>query len=148
MSSDDIENMQALAIAKDPRIDPHKERTIGLCKWSVFQTWHLTERMTFAGVLTKPDTLGKGSRGRRDAWKTLLEDKETEQRAKHGYYCVRLLDDDERSRGVGRFESERIASEFFDNTEPWCSIADRGRFGISNFVRDISKLLIELIKKK
>ncbi|PPQ85696.1 hypothetical protein CVT25_002730 [Psilocybe cyanescens] len=125
--TDDIENMQALAIAKDPRIDPHKERTIG--------------------VLTKPDTLGKGSRGRRDAWKTLLEDKETEQRAKHGYYCVRLLDDDERSRGVGRFESERIASEFFDNTEPWCSIADRGRFGISNFVRDISKLLIELIKK-
>ncbi|KAH9475551.1 Interferon-induced GTP-binding protein Mx [Psilocybe cubensis] len=126
--TDDIENMQALALAKDPKVDPYKQRTIG--------------------VLTKPDTLGDGSRGRRDAWRKLLYPQQDEERVdKHGYYCVRLLHDDERSRAVSKFEAERISAQFFETVEPWCSIADRSRFGIPNFVKSISKLLIELIEK-
>ena len=65
---------------------------------------------------------------------------------KHGYYCVRLPDDDERSRNVTGAALQSLASEFFAST-PWNEVVDRHRLGIPGFVSDISKLLIRLIER-
>ncbi|KAF8885539.1 P-loop containing nucleoside triphosphate hydrolase protein [Gymnopilus junonius] len=125
--SDDIQNIQAVTLAKDPRVDPRRERTIG--------------------VLTKPDALSKGATGGRSAWRAILEGQESEHNTKHGYYCVRLPDDAERQRKINRAEAEKISSDFFAATSPWSEMADRSRFGIPNFVKDVSGLLIELIER-
>jgi len=104
-------------------------------------------RLTYPqGVLTKPDTLTKGATGGREKWKAVLEGRE--HRTKHGYYCVRLPDDDERARKVSRMKSQRIADDFFTSTPPWSEMSDRRCFGIPNFVHDISALLVQLIEKK
>jgi vacuolar protein sorting-associated protein 1 len=97
-----------------------------------------------SGVLTKPDTLSTGAISARQTWKQVLEGQA--HILKHGYYCVRLPDDDERSRNITRAASQRLASEFFENTSPWNEIVDRNRLGISGFVSDISKLLMNLIE--
>ncbi|KAJ7853672.1 P-loop containing nucleoside triphosphate hydrolase protein [Mycena olivaceomarginata] len=120
--SDDIQNQQAARLAKDA--DPAGERTIA--------------------VLTKPDILGAGATGSRQKWKDILEGKD--QVLTHGYYCVRLPDDDERSRGILRAESERRAAEYFDSTQPWRDILDRNRFGVPNLATFLSGLLVARIE--
>ncbi|KAJ3500913.1 hypothetical protein NLJ89_g9579 [Agrocybe chaxingu] len=122
--SDEYENMQAVRLAKQCSADPDGERTIG--------------------VLTKPDTLGPGARGSLEKWKAVLEG--TEHATTHGYYCVRLPDDEERARGISKAEAQRTADDFFNTTPPWCDIQDRGRFGIPNFVKNVSALLVQLIE--
>jgi vacuolar protein sorting-associated protein 1 len=64
---------------------------------------------------------------------------------KHGYYCVRLPDDEERKNKAA---FSKAVSQFFDNNSPWNSIEDRNRFGIPNLVSDISRLLVSLIENK
>lgn len=120
--SDDIQNQQAAQLAKDA--DPAGERTIA--------------------VLTKPDILGAGATGWRQKWKEVLEGKD--HKLKHGYYCVRLPDDDERSRGLLREESERRAANYFNSTPPWRDIIDRTRFGVPNLAAFLSKLLVARIE--
>ncbi|KAF9482868.1 hypothetical protein BDN70DRAFT_379786 [Pholiota conissans] len=120
--SDDIEMMEAMVLAG--RADPEKERTIG--------------------VLTKPDTLTRGATGVREKWKAVLEGRERPTR--HGYYCVRLPDDDERERKITPAEAQQNAANFFDTTTPWDGMTDRSRFGIPNFVSNISALLVERIE--
>ncbi|KAJ7485041.1 P-loop containing nucleoside triphosphate hydrolase protein [Mycena galericulata] len=120
--SDDLQNQQAARLAKDA--DDAGERTIA--------------------VLTKPDMLGPGATGLRQTWKDVLDG--TKYPLKHGYYCVRLPDDDERSRGISRTESERRAAEYFDSTQPWRDVADRSRFGVTNLAAFLSKLLVDLIE--
>ena len=68
--------------------------------------------------------------------------------AKHGYYCVLLPDDEQRTRGVTKLQMEHDAEEFFNGTAPWNEILDRARFGIPNFIRYISTLLVQLIEDK
>jgi hypothetical protein len=84
-----------------------------------------------------------GAISARQKWKQVLEGRL--HSLKHGYYCVRLPDDDERSRNVTRATSLRLSSEFFENTSPWNEV-DRRRLGIPGFISDISKLLINLIE--
>ncbi|KAJ7102892.1 P-loop containing nucleoside triphosphate hydrolase protein [Mycena epipterygia] len=120
--SDDLQNQQAARLAKDA--DPAGERTIA--------------------VLTKPDILGPGATGSRQKWKDILEGKD--HQLIHGYYCVRLPDDDERSRGISRAESERRAAEYFDSTQPWRDIVDRSRFGVPNLAAFLSQLLVARIE--
>ncbi|KAJ7841840.1 P-loop containing nucleoside triphosphate hydrolase protein [Mycena leptocephala] len=119
---DDLQNQQAARLAKEA--DPAGERTIA--------------------VLTKPDILGPGATGSRQKWKDILEGKDHQLR--HGYYCVRLPDDDERSRGISRAESERRAAEYFDSTQPWRDITDRSRFGVPNLATFLSELLVARIE--
>ena len=95
-------------------------------------------------MLTKPDLLPPGSLNPRKTWREVLEG--ITHRTKHGYYCVLLPDDEERSRGVTRLQTEQKAEEFFTGTAPWNEISDRTRFGIPNFVRYISPLLVDLIE--
>ncbi|KAJ6632403.1 P-loop containing nucleoside triphosphate hydrolase protein [Mycena sp. CBHHK59/15] len=120
--SDDLQNQQAARLARDA--DPAGERTIV--------------------VLTKPDTLGQGATGSRQTWTDILEGRK--YRLNHGYYCVRLPDDDERSRGISRAESERRAADYFDSTQPWKDILDRSRFGVPNLTAFLSELLVTRIE--
>ncbi len=132
--------MQAVLLAKKDMADPEGNRTIGM----------RTLSMNFCplcfydvGVLTKPDMLGEGASNARNNWKEVLEG--TKHVTTHGYYCVRLPDDEQRARGVTRIEAQRVGDEFFNSTVPWNQI-DRSRFGIPNFVKYISALLVKLIE--
>ncbi|KAK0220838.1 P-loop containing nucleoside triphosphate hydrolase protein [Armillaria nabsnona] len=122
--SDDIEMQAAVKLAKSK--DPNGDRTIG--------------------VLTKPDMLTTGASGARDKWKEIILGQDQRHRLKHGYYCVRLPDDDERRRNISRDESQTAAQQFFERTSPWREFTDRSRFGIPALVRDISRLLVGLIE--
>ncbi|KAF7974104.1 hypothetical protein HWV62_13427 [Athelia sp. TMB] len=121
--NDDIQNQQAVLLARGA--DPDGERTIG--------------------VLTKPDIIG-GSTAR-DNWVKVLQGKE--HVLKHGYYCVRLPDDDERRRNLSRASSQQASMDFFQRTLPWAQItgADRRRLGIPGFISDVSRLLISMTER-
>lgn len=91
--------------------------------------------------MTKPDTLTKGAISARQKWREVLEGKlET---LKHGYYCVMLPDDAQRSKKLSRSALQQAAADFFNSTSPWSDISDQNRLGIPGFVTDISKLLVE-----
>jgi vacuolar protein sorting-associated protein 1 len=75
----------------------------------------------------------------------------------HGYYCVRLADDDERSRGIGREEMTIVEETFFEGTEPWQSLRLRDdatreevrkRCGVKMLVEFLSRLLIDLMEAR
>ncbi|KAI0357284.1 hypothetical protein OH77DRAFT_1399650, partial [Trametes cingulata] len=93
------------------------------------------------GVVTKPDGLGDGDSDLRSIWQNLFEGKASEHRLRKGYYCVRLLNDEERCRKVSRTEAEQTAQHFFEETAPWKHLKRTGRLGINNLVRDISNLI-------
>jgi hypothetical protein len=137
---DDIENQQAVRLAKEA--DPFGERTIGGCEICLTES-NIEHPL---GVLTKPDTLPPGASGSRKRWMAIIEGHQ--HQLKHGYYCVRLPDDDERARNISRTESSRIATEFFDSTPPWNTITSRNHFGVHNLVSDLSLILVGLIEKK
>ncbi|KAF8884433.1 P-loop containing nucleoside triphosphate hydrolase protein [Gymnopilus junonius] len=103
---------------------------------------------TIQSVITKPDALSQGDTGARETWKAILEGRKDEHVMRHGYYCVRLPDEEERKRKISRLEAEELASTFFDTNAPWNTMETRNRFGIPNFVKNISELLIELIELK
>ncbi|KAK0501905.1 P-loop containing nucleoside triphosphate hydrolase protein [Armillaria luteobubalina] len=117
--SDDIENQAAVKLAKSR--DPD-------------------------GVLTKPDMLTVGASGARQKWRDIILGQEEKHKLKHGYYCVRLPDDDERRRKISRDESQALAKVYFENNSPWKEFVDRSRFGIPSLVHDISRLLVRLIE--
>ncbi|KAK0476320.1 P-loop containing nucleoside triphosphate hydrolase protein [Armillaria novae-zelandiae] len=122
--SDDIEMQAAVKLTKSK--DPSGDRTIG--------------------VLTKPDMLTTGASGARDKWREIILGQDQRHKLKHGYYCVRLPDDDERKRNISRDKSQMAAQQFFERTSPWREFTDRSRFGIPALVRDISRLLVGLIE--
>lgn len=97
------------------------------------------------GVLTKPDTLTAGAITARETWREVLEGRQYPLR--HGYYCVRLPDDEERSRNRTRAALQQSAATFFDSTPPWNAITDRHRLGIPGLLTDLSKLLMYLIEQ-
>ncbi|EIN04160.1 hypothetical protein PUNSTDRAFT_138885 [Punctularia strigosozonata HHB-11173 SS5] len=123
-ASDEMENQLAVRLAR--QADPLGKRTIG--------------------IITKPDTLTRGATSARQKWKAVLEGKS--HTLKHGYYCVRLPDDDERARGISRDEADKIATDFFDSTAPWDEIVvnQRTRFGVPNFISNMSHLLMGVIE--
>ncbi|TDL21013.1 hypothetical protein BD410DRAFT_790079 [Rickenella mellea] len=119
--TDDMRNQKAMRLARDA--DPGKVRTIG--------------------VLTKPDAVGAGAIGSKEAWTAILEGRSDELRL--GYYCVRLADDEERSMNLSRTETQDLARMFFQTTSPWNTIADRSRFGIPSLVKALSRHLTDLL---
>lgn len=96
--------------------------------------------------MTKPDALQDGDIGSREMWRKILAGEDPSHRTKHGYYCVRLPNDLERKAGNTRDRAKRISEDFFNSSAPWNQM-DKGRFGVSNFVKNISTLLIELIER-
>lgn len=67
---------------------------------------------------------------------------------KHGYYCVKMPDDRQRSQGLKRSELTKLEADFFEKTAPWKNLRDRSRLGMPNFVESASQLLIRLIETK
>ncbi|KAH8092249.1 P-loop containing nucleoside triphosphate hydrolase protein [Cristinia sonorae] len=122
--SDDIENQKAVRIAKME--DPTGSRTIG--------------------VMTKPDTLTAGATTARDLWMGVIEGRRYELR--HGYYCTRQPDDDERTRGITASEARQAEQEFFAQNTPWSTSAHQHRFGTRNLITTLSKLLSQIIDDK
>jgi hypothetical protein len=97
------------------------------------------------GVLTKPDTLGQGAVSARKLWLDVIEGHQ--HALKHGYYCVRLPDDAQRTQRLSRTAFQKLEAEYFDTNPPWSQATERGRFGIPAFVSDISALLVKHIEK-
>ncbi|KAF5350024.1 hypothetical protein D9756_009153 [Leucocoprinus leucothites] len=120
---DDIQNAGAVKLAKAS--DPDGRRTIV--------------------VLTKPDLLGPGDTGAQESWKrTMRNTPGSPNYLQHGYYCVRLPNDHLRQQG---YTAHNLPDpNYFDITKPWNEVGDRGRFGVSNLVRDISAHLVQLIE--
>jgi vacuolar protein sorting-associated protein 1 len=69
---------------------------------------------------------------------------------KHGYYSVRLADDDQRNAGVSRDDIHKVEERFFTATAPWSRMSgkERKRLGVSNLTESLSKLLIEMIESR
>ncbi|KAI0743151.1 P-loop containing nucleoside triphosphate hydrolase protein [Daedaleopsis nitida] len=121
--SDDIENQKAARLAKEA--DPKGLRTIG--------------------VMTKPDTLTAGSTKARNMWLEVLEGRR--HPLLHGYFCTRQPDDDERSRGISAAAAREAELKFFQSTTPWATSGHQHRFGTTNLVQNISKLLTNIIRE-
>ncbi|KAI0072419.1 hypothetical protein K474DRAFT_398426 [Panus rudis PR-1116 ss-1] len=119
--SDDIENQKAMRLAQ--QVDPVGSRTIG--------------------VLTKPDTLTAGATKSRALWLEVIEGRRAQLR--HGYYCTRQPDDDERTKGITPIEARKAEQEFFAKTAPWCNSSAKGKFGTQNLIASLSRLLSAII---
>ena len=106
--------------------------------------------MNHEGVLTKPDMLSAGASSARNRWRELILGNSSKHNLNLGYYCVRLIDEDERLEGVSQEDAQRRATEFFENTPPWNDmLLERGnRFGIPAFVMQVNHLLVQMIEAK
>ena len=65
-----------------------------------------------------------------------------EHKLKHGYHCVRLPDEAERTLSAKEFNSQ-VANPFFATEEPWNDVQDRSRLGVPGLVDHVSTLLVE-----
>jgi GTP-binding protein EngB required for normal cell division len=119
--SDDIENQKAALLARQH--DPKGRRTIG--------------------VLTKPDSLTAGNRKSKQLWLEVIEG--SRHPLKHGYFCTRQPDEDERFRGITFEEARQREMEFFEQNEPWRDSSQPGRFGTVNLSKRLSELLMQII---
>ena len=99
----------------------------------------------YSGVMTKPDTLTAGSTKAREMWLEVLEGRR--HPLLHGYYCTRQPDDDERTRGITGSDARAAEDTFFGNTSPWATSSHQHRFGTTNLVQSISKLLTQIIRE-
>ncbi|KAK1227834.1 hypothetical protein PQX77_009147 [Marasmius sp. AFHP31] len=92
-------------------------------------------------ALTKPDSVGLGDTGAQKRWKKILDGEDS--KLKHGYYCVRLPNDEDR-----KMDSQAFLTKVEDcyNSPPWSDVASRDVFGVQNLVSSLSKLLVDLIE--
>ena len=93
--------------------------------------------------MTKPDTLPSGATKARDLWLDVIEGRRFP--LKHGYYCTRQPDDDERSKGITNAQAREAEMAFFRDHIPWRSSTQKQRFGTSQLVTNLSKLLTQII---
>jgi hypothetical protein len=87
--------------------------------------------------------LEPGAIGALSSWAAVING--NKYQTKHGYYCVRLPNDMDRSRGLSKIEAQEEEDNFFNSTPPWNQVEDRTRFGVPNLVNYVSTLLIQLI---
>lgn len=95
------------------------------------------------GVMTKPDTLPSGATKARDLWLDVIEGRR--HVLKHGYYCTRQPDDDERSKGITNTQAREAEMAFFRDHTPWSTSTMKSRFGTSQLVSSLSTLLTRII---
>jgi hypothetical protein len=97
------------------------------------------------GVITKPDILTAGSTLTRNLWLEVIEGKR--HPLKHGYYCTRQPDDDERAKNITPSDARKSEAMFFVQNEPWKGSEYRSRFGAVNLVNMLSTLLVQIINE-
>ncbi|KZT20530.1 hypothetical protein NEOLEDRAFT_1122565 [Neolentinus lepideus HHB14362 ss-1] len=124
-ASDDIQNQQALKLAEEA--DPDGNRTIG--------------------VVTKPDSVVDGDIGVKERWQNVFRGEAEDHDLLHGYFCVRLPNDQERSQTQSRAHVHERACRFFDSVAPWKDVSDRSRLGIPGLVAYASSLLMARVEK-
>ncbi|CCL98368.1 uncharacterized protein FIBRA_00363 [Fibroporia radiculosa] len=105
----------------------------------------LSAQTESSGVITKPDSLTSGATGARQKWLDVIQGRF--HKLEHGYYVVRLPDDEERAKNLSRQDLERLATTFFQTTEPWKELLSCNRVGIPNLVSYISKVLMKVIEE-
>ena len=68
----------------------------------------------------------------------------------HGYYSVRLADDEQRKAGVSRDGIHKVEEKFFTTVAPWSRMSgkERKRLGVLNLTESLSKLLIQMIESR
>ncbi|KAF7800197.1 hypothetical protein EIP86_011444 [Pleurotus ostreatoroseus] len=120
--SDDIENQKAMRLAREA--DPQGLRTIG--------------------VLTKPDLVTTAQQ--KSLWLDVIEGRK--HPLKHGYYCTRQPDEDDRAQGMTASEARVAEADYFLKTVPWVKSAHQSRFGTQNLVSNLSRLLSKLIDER
>lgn len=98
------------------------------------------------GVLTKPDTLSTGASGQREKWRKVLLGQDEQAYLKHGYFCVRLPDDEARKRNT----PISTLNKYFDATAPWNDLPKhvKARYGVDPLVSYVSKLLVDMFEKR
>ena len=97
------------------------------------------------GVLTKPDTLQAGEHA---AWLDVLKGRR--HPLHHGYYVTKQPNIEELAKKLSYEEARSNETMFFASTTPWNLLADatlRGRMGVPNLTRELSRLLSRLIEK-
>ena len=66
---------------------------------------------------------------------------------KHGYFCTRQPDDDQRLQGITPFDARAAEAQFFASTKPWCDSKAKARFGTGSLVKSVSELLTTIIRE-
>ncbi|KIY72139.1 hypothetical protein CYLTODRAFT_486540 [Cylindrobasidium torrendii FP15055 ss-10] len=96
------------------------------------------------GVLTKPDALSVGDSGQRENWRQVLLDKSS--RLNHGYFCVRLRNDEERKRDddINELTNDLLASDSY-----WRDLKALrpDRIGIDKMVTYLGPLLVQMFEE-
>lgn len=93
--------------------------------------------------MTKPDTLTAGATKSRDLWLDVIEGRRFPLR--HGYYCTRQPDDEERANGITPSQARSAEQDFFSKTSPWSRSTRPQQFGTNNLIANLSKLLSQVI---
>ncbi|EJD08286.1 uncharacterized protein FOMMEDRAFT_16703 [Fomitiporia mediterranea MF3/22] len=97
------------------------------------------------GVLTKPDRIANGDE---DRWVKFV--KYDDGPLALGWYCVKQPDSVQLAQGITLAEAQDKENEFFEVTEPWCSLPFdiMSRLGTKPLVENLSKTLADLISNR
>lgn len=98
-----------------------------------------------AAVLTKPDRIPPGEE---HSWLLLLRN--SRERHKHGWHCVKQPSSDEMRDGITWAEAREAETRFFAETDPWASLDAfvRGRLGTVPLTKALGEILFALIAKR
>lgn len=96
-------------------------------------------------VLTKPDRIPPGDE---HGWLLLLRN--SRERHKHGWHCVKQPSSDEMRDGITWAEARDAETRFFMETEPWASLDAfvHGRLGTVPLTKALGEMLFALIAKR
>ena len=97
-----------------------------------------------AGVLTKPDLVTTAQK--KEGWLDVIEGRAF--RLKHGYYCTRQPDEDDRAKGMTLADARGAEADFFLKTLPWTTSPHQTRFGTQNMVTSLSRQLSKVIAER
>jgi hypothetical protein len=90
--------------------------------------------------------LPPSSTNARNMWLDILEGRT--HPLKHGYYCTRQPDDEERDAEITTAEARAAEATFFAHNAPWSNSLHHQRLGIDNLVKTLSTLLIQVINER
>ena len=93
--------------------------------------------------MTKPDTLPAGATKARELWLDVIEGRR--HALKHGYFCTRQPDDEERANAITNRQARDAETRFFSSTFPWATSTQQHRFGTNKLVETLSRLLTTII---
>ena len=96
------------------------------------------------GVLTKVDLVQTAQK--KKEWLDVIEGRS--YHLKHGYYCTRQPNEDERGNRITLAEARATEEDFFIDNLPWARSTASKRFGTHNLVTSLSTLLAKIINER